>query len=195
MLISDLNFSEVSMIYDSWQWKKELTRQRKKIKHLAKKRWNDRTLKKCSHQIDLAFLTSAFIIRKLIESDKLSNEADSYKLNVICYTPRRHIDKLHKWVEDGDYEWGERKSEIVSAKTICNSLIHSYVYSPYFSETHKLIGFLVVSDHGRNELLYEIELQDWMDYMIFIETDDVCEALMHFNEQKNDYILTMKKRG
>lgn len=183
-----------TLIYDSQKWKRELIRQKHFLNLYSKLRWTARRFNKYAHKIDLSFLVSAIIIRKLIESDKLSDDADNYKINVATYTPRKHIDKLHKWVEDGDYEWGDCQNSSVPAKTICNSLIHSYAYCPKFSEQYKLIGFFVASDFDRNKLIYEIELSRWIEYINFISSDSVCELSMHFNEKKSDYTSILKKR-
>ena len=183
------------MIYDSWQWKKELLIQKKKLSSLSKHYWSARRFEKNSHKIDLTVLTSVIIIRKLIESDRLSGEADSYNISVKCYSPRRHIDKLHNWVEDGDYEWGNYETKTTCAKIICNSLIHSYVYSPVFSEKKKLIGFFVVSDYDRNKLLYMISIQEWINYMMFVASDNICEVSVGFDTKKDDFKYKVKKRG
>ena len=183
-----------TLIYDSQEWKRELIRQKHFLNLYSKLKWTERRFAKHAHKIDLSFLVSAIIIRKLIESDKLSDDADNYKLNVVAYTPRRHIDKLHKWVEDGDYEWGDHQNSSVSAKTICNSLIHSYAYCPEFSEQHKLSGFFVASDFDRNKLIYEVTLSSWIAYLDFIASDSVCKLSMHFDEKKSDYTSTLKER-
>lgn len=182
------------MIYDSQTWKRELVKLMRRLRIYSCIKWTDRRFGKYAYKIDLVLLTSAIVIRKLIESDKLSDEADNYQLKVIAYTPRRQIDKLHRWVEDGDYEWGDRKEEVVSAKTICNSLIHSYAYCPRFSEKFMFDGFMVTSDFDRNKLIYDIELTDWIKYMDYIASDSIGTLSLHYNEQKHDYMPTVKRR-
>ena len=183
-----------TLIYESQEWKRELIRQKHFLNLYSKLKWTERRFAKHAHKIDLSLLVSAIIIRKLIESDNLSDDADNYKLNVVVYNPRKHIDKLHKWVEDGDYEWGECQDLSVPAKTICNSLIHSYAYCPEFSEQDKLSGFSIASDFDRNKLIYEVKLSNWIAYLNFIASDSVCELSMHLDEKKNDYISMLKKR-
>lgn len=111
-----------TLIYESQEWKRELIRQKHFLNLYSKLKWTERRFAKHAHKIDLSLLVSAIIIRKLIESDKLSDDADNYKLNVVVYNPRKHIDKLHKWVEDGDYEWSEcnyRISENADISMVC----------------------------------------------------------------------------
>jgi hypothetical protein len=179
------------MFYNSFDWKKELSTQARKLKLLKHKYW----FNSISHKVDRAILLSAIIIRKLIESDKLSNSADEYKLQAYTYAPRRHVDKLHRWVEDGDYEWGEHKKVLIPAKDICNSIIHSYTYSLYFTESRKLVGFFVSSDFDRNKLLYEVDFDSWIKYLEYIANDDVIAIDLHFNEKKDDYISSKKEEN
>ncbi len=183
------------MIYNSQKWKRELLRNKKRLCILRKIKWTERVFGIYAHKIDLTLLTSAIIVRKLLESDKLSDEADNYSITVTTYVPHRHIDRLHNWVEDGDYEWGDRTIEKVSARTICNSLIHSYAYCPKFSDQYKLMGFLVTSDFDRNKFIYDVELDTWIEYITFIASDSICEQSVFFNEKNCDYKSTIKKRG
>ncbi len=182
------------MIYDSQTWKRELVKLIRRLRIYSCIKWTDRRFEKYAYKIDLALLTSAIVIRKLIESDKLSDEADNYQLGVVAYSPRRQINKLHKWVEDGDFEWGDCQKKVVAAKTICNVLIHSYAYCPKFSEKLVLDGFLVTSDFDRNKLIYDIELTDWIRYMEYIASDFISTLSLQYNEQKHDYVSVVKRR-
>lgn len=183
------------MIYDSYEWKKELSKQSRKLQFISRFYWTDTILKLLGHKVDMIILTVAIIARKLFESGKLSDDADNYKICVKEYIPRRHIDRLHSWVEDGDYSWGEYQEKSIPAKYICNSIIHSYVYSLCFTEKRKLYSIFVVSDQFRNELLYEVTIADLTKYLKFIATDSVSEVSMKFDTKKGDHKTDLKRRS
>ncbi len=186
------------MIYDSRSWKKQLIRYARKLNH--KRRFKipsffpSSLLNRFLDSIDKIILYSAVITRKLIESNKLSDPLDQYKLNVFSHKPRRNVDRLHRWVEDGDYEWDTTKKVSVLGKKLCNALIHSYVYSIYFDSSHYTDGFLVSSDYDRNKILYQVNLADWVDYITLVSEDDIVDIEFFFDEKKNDYATT-KKHG
>lgn len=175
--------------------KKELSKQSRKLRFISRFYWTDTILKLLGHKVDMIILTVAIIARKLFESGKLSDDAENYKICVKEYIPRRHIDRLHSWVEDGDYSWGEYQEKSMPAKYICNLIIHSYAYGLCFTEKHKLYSIFVVSDQFRNELLYEVTIADLTKYLKFIATDSVSEVSMKFDTKKGDYKTYLKKRS
>ena len=64
-----------------------------------------------------------------------------------------------------------------------------------FKEDDAVIGFFVSSDYDRNKGLLEVSIEDWMQYMDLIISDDVVEREMCFDEAKDDYRIIKKERG
>ena len=73
--------------------------------------------------------------------------------------------------------------------------MHAYVFYFQFEEKGNIIGFFVSSDYDRNKALYFVLLYAWISYMDFVISDDVVSLRATFNEEKSDYIYTLKKRG
>ena len=70
---------------------------------------------------------------------------------------------LHKVIAD-NYNAGSR-NVTVEAKTICNSIIHSYVWNLAYSEGKRgAAGFLIASDREKDKKLYFITISDWIGY-------------------------------
>lgn len=182
------------MIYDSRSWKRQLKRYARKLRLRRRFKIPSPLLNSFRNSIDKIILYSAVITRKLIESNKLSDSIDQYEFNVFCHKPRRNVDRLHRWVEDGDYEWDPTKKVSVLGKKLCNALIHSYVYSIYFDNNHYLDGFFVSSDYDRNKILYQVNLADWIDYITLVSEDDIIDAEFIFDIKKNDFV-SQKKYG
>lgn len=186
------------MIYDSWTWKKDLRKCIAQLKWLKKLKYChalDSFFNRVYHCFDREVLYSAIIARKLIESDKLSDAADSFQFDVVVHRPRRNVDKLHRWIEDGDYEWDSTAKESVLGKNICNSIIHSYVYCLFLDEKTNIGGFFVSSDFDRNKLLYQVNLNSWIDFLEYIADDDVVSTTFRFNKGKMEYVSRRKVRG
>lgn len=183
------------MIYESYPWKQDLKRRKKLIVSHNKAWLFSMNLKTPYTVIEKGIFYSAFIIRKLIDcKGKLSDEADSYVLKADTVKPLKHVDMLHRWPEDDSHDWKHEKNVTVSGRNVCNWLIHSYIFFLIHGEDERVIGFGVSSDHDRNKILYRISLNDWIEYMNFIITDNVVSAEMQYEEKIADYRIT-KKRG
>lgn len=183
------------MIYNSHAWKGELSlNQRQLIKHNSKAAF-DRNFDLAYHKVESAILYSAFIIRKLIESEKLSTISDAHSIIIKKYLPIKHIDRLHCWCDEDYYNWDKSISKTMLGKNICNQLIHSYVMQLHFKEDNAVVGFFVSSDYDRNKGLFEVSIEDWMQYMDLVISDDVIARKMCFDETKDDYRAIKKERG
>lgn len=183
------------MLYDSYAWKRELRlKKRQLLKYNSKSAFDD-NFDLTYHKVESAILYSAFIIRKLIESEKLSNIADTYSLTTKNYLSIKRIDRMHNWCDEDCYDWEKSISKTVPGKKICNQLIHSYVMQLLFEEAAAAIGFFISSDYDRNKGLVEVSLEDWIQYMDLVISDNIVAMEMHFDENKNDYRITKKERG
>ena len=116
------------MVYDSWEWKRELREKKKEILRYNTKENFDHHFDSTYFKVERALLYSATIIRILIESQKLSDDIDQYKINVSKNEPIKHIDRLHRWLDEDEYNWDNTAHEKVYGKNVCNWLIHSYVF-------------------------------------------------------------------
>ncbi|NCB74637.1 MAG: hypothetical protein EOM51_07840 [Clostridia bacterium] len=183
------------MIFESWEWKKELReRMRQFLRYNTKDNFDCDSEKTC-FRLERSLLYSAFIIRFLIESEKLSNDADTFSINVTYYLPIKHINRLHCWIDDDKYDWGVPKIQTVLGKNICNWLIHSYMFNFLYEESGSVTGFFVASDYDRNRALYTVNLKDWLKFVEFVISDDVVSMTTKFDKKRSDYVITDKKRG
>jgi hypothetical protein len=93
------------MVYESWEWKKELREKKRQLLRYNTKKNFDHDFEGTCFKTERALLYSAFIIRVLIESEKLSNDADTYCMNVSYNMPKKNIDRLHRWIDEDEYDW------------------------------------------------------------------------------------------
>ena len=146
--------------------------------------------------IEMAVFYSAFIIRKLIDcKTKVSDDVDTYKFTLKGVLPRKNVDLMHRWPDEGTHDWTHEMTYTKSGTDICNWLIHSFVFSLSLDEHGIIDGFYVSSDYDRNKVLFRVELKDWLAYMDFVSNDNIVTLDMHVDERKNDYVTTEKERG
>lgn len=163
------------MILDGY-WKLELNRYVRRLKFWGRLCGGTGTY--AEHQVNKNLLYSAAIIRKLIE-----DEADAKKQIQNSSLPMPELALLHydipavEYAFNGDkdfilhkviadyYHAGNRSIK-VEAKTICNSIVHSYIWNlAYWSDNKGIIGFLTASDFDKEKKLYFVRLTDWIDYI------------------------------
>lgn len=183
------------MVHESLEWKRELCEKGRQLLRYNTKENFDRSFNPTCFKMERAMLYSATIIRVLIESQKLSDDVDLYRITVFKNNPAKHIDRLNRWLDEDEYDWDHTYSETVLGKNVCNWILHSYVFSFLFEENGTIIGFLVSSDYDRNKVLYTVKLDAWLNYVNFVITDDVVSLSAKFDEKRTDYLFSQKKRG
>lgn len=189
------------MVYESYPWKQDLRKRKNLLLRYNKSEQFDANFDTTYTVIEKAIFYSAFIIRKLIDCDRLSTEADEWSLQIEKYPTLREFNRIHHFVEEGSHDWENGQNVTVKAKNVCNWLIHSYVFALLF-DNGAVTSFAVSSDFDRNEILYVIDLNDWIKYMEFVASDDVVARYSHAEEirlRKDkivwDYVSKYKERG
>ena len=181
------------MIYVSLPWKNELKRIKKYLEsnNLYDKNGNANEIKIFHFEKNL--FISAFIVRKLIESDKMSDYIDNLNIKVKAYKPKKHINKIYCYIDEDRYNWEDIEEKDMSIKDISNYLIHSYVFNFSINdENYKCESFFVSSDYDRNKYLYEIQMKDWYKVLDKVSSDSIISLSQRFNEKKDDYVSIKK---
>lgn len=190
------------MIYDCAPWKCDLIWYKKLIlQHNKAGEWES-DFDEVYTIIEKAIFYSAFIIRKLIDCDRLSTDADEWMITVLKYRALCEFTRVNHDIDEDSHDWEHKYVEIVKAHDVCNWLIHSYIFLPILNDRDTMKSFVVASDYDRNDVLYEIDLEDWMRYMEFVALDsiiDIKRAAKQVKLNKNKTVLEViseyKKRG
>lgn len=191
------------MIYESYPWKQDLRRWKNLLLRYNQPEQFDQNYDRTCTVIEKAILYSAFIIRKLIDCDRLSTEADEWAVQAKKYAAVKEFNRIHHSINEGSHDWEHAQNETIKAHKICNWLIHSYIFDFIFdADNQKIESFAVASDFDRNEVLYVINVSDWIRYMNFVATDYVTsrrcvlETVPMANGKKAvDYVSKIKERG
>lgn len=183
------------MINESYPWKQDLQRRKNLILRYNLSECFEKNYDNTYTIIEKAIFYSGFIIRKLIDcGGKLSDEADHYSLKIYIIKPLKHIDRWHRWPEEDSYKWDNQKELAVLGKTLCNSLIHSYIFFIIFNDSNFIDSFCVSSDYDKNKILYKVPLGEWIKYMDFIVNDNIISLESHYSPKIDDYVYTRKLR-
>lgn len=179
------------MFFESGPWKDDLSSYRSKIMEYCSSKYfqNDDDVSDEAYSIlEKSIFYSAFVIRKLVDcKTKLSDDADSYALNVEIFESKRNFDNLHRWTSENSHNWESSIRQIKQGKNICNWLIHSLIFELTFNEDQSVEGFCVSSDFDSDKCLYHVTLKDWLNYVDFISSDDVSELLAEKTEKGIKY--------
>jgi hypothetical protein len=179
----------VSVIWESAPWKVDLIRtvdmcesqfsRMSRVKHLSS--WAAVVR---DQQVEKAVFLSAFIVRKLMDSHRLSAEVEDGEVHVKMFPPgtaERVPDSLNydRLTDFYDMEKGRRAS--VPLRQLVNWIIHSYVFvhevRSDLAGGSLVVGFYFNSDLSRDRQLVRI---DWVEYrrvLRDVAKDEVVEIM------------------
>lgn len=179
------------MIHESYYWKRELTKLAKKLTNRipCKRFWTDAQNGAFEKEVMIGF----YVVRKLLESQKLPNIIASTKLIGIKYPNNGtdvHLMNNHRFPEHYDFENG--KDEKFDLKFLINQIVHSYIFSPNFDidETNgdmTLSAIHFCSDDHRNKWIYEVSIQTIIELFDKVGQSNVTSAHYFYDHQKKDY--------
>lgn len=190
------------MIYESYVWKgelkKELTTFRKLVAKLDLS--NEPGIPdKINLKVEKFFFVSAFIIRKLNEARKLSDELNQMNIRIVQFARINKEQKInirnnHLLDKFYDLEIGSNASMGLAA--LCNMLIHSFVFKVTVTNTEApdeketILGILVNSDYSKDKAVYYIELEEF--YKILEETINDDVVFTSYNYETGKFVNSRK---
>jgi len=200
------------MIHESYYWRNELIQISEKISKKIKiqKNWSDSKFAKFEKNIMLGF----YIIRKLMEANKLTSKIGSTKFNLKMYQNNdTKVTRMNNHRFDENYNFENFKIVKRDLKFLINQFVHSYVFVPVISvideKTLKLMenkeltedelteiyedgereltGILVNTDTNKNENLFEIDINSIIEIFKNVGECNVTRIEMKYNPKKEDY--------
>lgn len=160
------------MIYESYPWKCDIaTRAARLRRRKQQKRWPEASFAAVERDIFL----SAYAVRKLIESNKISDEVQYSTIRAGAYQSRHiAVDFMNRHDLDSLYDLSvpSEKTE-VSLLDFCNQIIHSFVFCLAFDDNRAFDGLFVASDRDKEQRLLHFEIDTVMDALERIANDDI----------------------
>lgn len=179
------------MIYESHYWKSELIKLAKKLTNRVsyKRSWTDAQNGAFEKEIMIGF----YIVRKLMESQKLPNQLVSTKIIGRKFPNNGttvHLMNAHQFYNHFDFDNG--KTEKFDLRFLVNQIVHSYIFTPDFdiNEDNGEISLSAInfcSDDQRNKWIYELRLTTITKLFTIIGNSHVTNSTMRFDENKKDY--------
>lgn len=129
-----------------------------------------------------------FALRKLIESKKIDDATANQSVKVISYPSTGKLVTRMNWHHWWDlYDLSKPKRGTVRLPFLCNQFVHSYVYSPEFSESRAFVGLLVSSDKERNSILFSVTVEQVIRVFEDAGKNYPNDRHMVYNTNREDY--------
>ena len=183
------------MVYESCYWKVDLRSYATELRDISTCTTLDDEYR--DYRLEKTLLLSAFTVRLLLDSNKLSDSFDSRNLKVDYYSAKKGaqegISPLNKrFIDERYFDLAKSTSSSISIKQLTNQLIHSAVVLMFsYDDTNRVIGFFVVSDKDYEKRLCYCSLKEWINVVEAVADDDVVYALMH-KDPKTGKCITVK---
>ena len=187
------------MIYDSYVWKKTLKNDLKQIKTFLLKYYSKADNGSKSYddafiRLQKYFVFSSIIIRKLIEAEKISDEAmtNSVKISTHEKINGKKITIFNDHKIDEFYDLENPKKGTMSIVNLTNSFIHSFHFMPAYDwkiidesldeddfenlKLDKLIGIYFSTDKTKDKNLNFINFEDFEKIIDLIIKDNIVSS-------------------
>lgn len=146
-------------------------------------------------RLEKFLLVSSFVVRKLSDSLKLSDELESQDFN--CYIYKRlENDDIISVINRNNvtrfYNLDAPEEVPLKLKEICNLFIHSLVFRPVVDDKMSLQGVFVNSDWTKDKSLYYVEINLFVKLVKEIINDEI--GMFSHKRDKNGGEIIKKTR-
>jgi hypothetical protein len=154
------------MILDSVVWKEELGKKIIEFREIlsAESVLDDEIF---DYKVEEFFFVTAFIVRKLVESNKLSDEYRGIQYKLIKYLRidnEYEIDSLNKYEIEKHYNLDSPQNTSLSLHKVYNSLIHSYIFLLEVKD-NSLNGLFVTTDYDKEKFILYLTMYDYINLL------------------------------
>jgi len=162
------------MIWESGYWKSDLIKDADILNKWSKKKPSNRQYVLFEKKIFIA----AFAIRKLLEAEKIGSDFPMWTFGVSKFLKKTKdpIDYMNSHKIDRFYELDREVKDSLSIPSLCNKIIHSYIFSLKMNESEEAVSFLFTSDETKEECIYEMNLEKFTNLLKWIGYSDVIKS-------------------
>lgn len=172
------------MIWESTPWKHQLLKDADILDRWSKKRTPSEYR---SVLIEKKVFISAYAVRKLIESEKLSSSFKTEKLPCIKYKGRSdRVTRLNWHHIDRHYDLEKPMHEHIKACRLINMIIHSYIFTEKLTDDLRVAGFYLTTDFERLEWLWFLSIESIVNLFKRVGIDDFPNSKWAFDSKKGD---------
>lgn len=173
------------MIYESRYWKEDLRKIAARMeKRKQQRRWPDRSYVALEKDIFVGF----YAIRKLIEARKLSTSVAEGSVDVTVFPATgKGVTWLNSHRLGELYDLDSPNRERINITTLCNQVVHSYVFMFGINNDGTLRGIYVSSDRMRNTKVFFADVDTLITLIGVVADDDPVKGEYRFNQAKGDF--------
>lgn len=169
---------------ESRHWKSDLL---DLANNLEKQRVNKKWDEKSQVLFEKKIIINFFIIRKLIEAQKISDFLISKTHKLKAYPKNsKKITQLNSFAFDELYDLEKHEIKSKNINFICNQLIHSLTIFAV-KENGKWNSIIMCSDYEKNKWIYEIDLKIVIDILREFGNNFSDKISFTYNDSKQDY--------
>jgi len=159
------------VIWDSNSWKRQLAADARYLERAMRDTtWSEDRFTALERRI----FVSAYAIRKLMDSQKLSDELEGQPIRCKAYIATGMPVDVMNWDRiDQLYDFEKAVPSELSLREYCNQVVHSFVFMLRTTRRSALRGFFVASERVRKGKLYDLNIKDVIALIRATSDDDV----------------------
>jgi hypothetical protein len=160
------------MISDSVPWREELRKSAARLlRWSTQRRWTERTYFLAERDI----MMGAYSIRRLVDSSKSSSLLPGKRIRTLRYhLVGRKPMLFDHFNPEQFYNLREPTSSELEVATLCNQIIHSFVFQIYLEE-NGTTSVVFTSDRDRGKRLHGITFEDLASIFDYVGREDIVD--------------------
>ena len=176
------------MIFNSDPWKRELKRIAHTLgKYQGQRRWSDASYARFEQSV----MVGCYIVRRIAESFQPMIVAQT-SIPLLAFPATKESYRLWWPVVAEHFDLSKSRRVNQSLKFIYDQMIHTYVFSPWFDENHKLAGVFFSSDREKDECVFRLGIDELIQVFENIATIK-GKFQLRFGPDRNEQIMPRSK--
>tara|TARA_R110001592_G_scaffold29350_3_gene106490 strand:+ start:9192 stop:9722 length:531 start_codon:yes stop_codon:yes gene_type:complete len=171
---------------ESCYWKEDLLAF---AKHLEPVRKPPRYSEKLQVNFEKQVIVHLFMIRKLMESYKLSSKSFNYRAQIFRSPCVKRVTLRNFWCIDEVYDFEQEEKISKDIKFICNQFIHGGATFAYRGEDRNWHGLYTCSDFEKQKYVYRITVDEIRKIFELVGTDYPSTMKWTYCDEKEDYVV------
>jgi hypothetical protein len=185
------------LIWESYYWKRELTVLAGDIAAwgalyaTANEDWDE----EAGFRLERSLFYSSFIVRKLIECQKITDLLRDQKIELLTYASKipgpQKLMHMYGSLKLEEYDFESPQKVPFDAWDLSSEILHSLTLMFQISEDRGgVAGFFVSSKRNNWKRLIDVPISSWLSIMTQFAEDDVTESKSSFEDGK--FQVTLK---
>lgn len=179
------------MIWQSEYWKNDVRKIADKLENrIYQKKWFDSSNANAEKEI----MVSAFMVRKLFESQKIDKVIEKKAISIIKYPSNgKSINLLRRLSPERFFDLEKQLLSTITVKDLYNNIIHSYIFLLYIVDG-EFKYFWVASDYNKFKYMFQVEVKKYINILREIGNYRSDAEIYSYDDKVKDYIIIRDKK-